>query len=104
MLDFQNNGSVSVEEFALGIQMFSGGAKSIDVARLMFEVTTIKKYMTDMYDVLIGPVAEEDKGVLGVTPTQRPSAMTAEVVARASVVQGKGAEGLQGVVPDGSTR
>lgn len=28
--------------------------------------------------VLIGPVAEEDKGVLGVTPTQRPSAMTAE--------------------------
>eukprot|EP00913_Durusdinium_trenchii_P012203 g11462.t1 len=50
MLDFQNNGSVSVEEFALGIQMFSGGAKSIDVARLMFEVTTIKKYMTDMYD------------------------------------------------------
>jgi len=103
MLDFQNNGSVSVEEFALGIQMFSGGAKSIDVARLMFEVTTIKKYMTDMYDVLIGPVAEEDKGVLGVTPTQRPSAMTAEVVARASVVHGKGAEGLQGVVPDGST-
>lgn len=29
-------------------------------------------------EVLIGPVAEEDKGVLGVTPTQRPSAMTAE--------------------------
>ena len=61
-----------MQEFALGIQMFSGGAKSIDVARLghwgsaspigssalllarlMFEVTVIKKYMTDMYDATL---------------------------------------------------
>ncbi|CAE7812138.1 Cacna1h [Symbiodinium sp. CCMP2592] len=60
MLDFQNNGSVSVEEFAIGIQMFSGGAKSIDVARLMFEVATVKKYMANVHEALVGPVDPDD--------------------------------------------
>lgn len=116
MLDFQNNGSVSVEEFAIGIQMFSGGAKSIDVARLMFEVTTIKKYMTDMYDVLVGPVADEDKFNYRVSPLEKASAATNEVISRASVVGDIRSDvraslmgrqegpGLQGVVPDGQVR
>lgn len=116
MLDFQNNGSVSVEEFAIGIQMFSGGAKRIDVARLMFEVTTIKKYMTDMYDVLVGPVAEEDKFNFRVSPLEKANAATNEVISRASVVGDirddvraslmgrQEGPGLQGVVPDGHMR
>ncbi|CAJ1331473.1 unnamed protein product [Effrenium voratum] len=94
MLDFQNNGSVSVEEFAIGIQMFSGGAKSIDVARLMFEVATIKKYMTDMYGALVGPVAKEDKNS---SMNFSVNAETAEVIEQAKAAQGQ--QRFSGIVP-----
>mmetsp|Transcript_4101 Transcript_4101/g.9578 ORF Transcript_4101/g.9578 Transcript_4101/m.9578 type:complete len:203 (+) Transcript_4101:1224-1832(+) len=106
MLDFQNNGSVSVEEFAIGIQMFSGGAKSIDVARLLFEVNTVKKYIARVHQVVVGPVDEDDypefPGAQRLSTTSEvseehlPGEMISAVDIQKSTEDG---EGLQAVVP-----
>ncbi|CAE7753839.1 Cacna1h [Symbiodinium pilosum] len=103
MLDFQNNGSVSVEEFAIGIQMFSGGAKSIDVARLMFEMNTMKKYMANVHEALVGPVDEDDYPEFP-GAQMRPSqvseeSLPAEDIGEEMQKSTEDGGGMQGVVP-----
>eukprot|EP00439_Symbiodinium_sp_Y106_P076877 s2205_g15.t4 len=104
MLDFQNNGSVSVEEFAIGIQMFSGGAKSIDVARLMFEVATVKKYMANVHEALVGPVDPDDHPEFIGAQQNRHSEvvseeMLGEVPGQHDAKPTEDGQGMQGVVP-----
>ncbi|CAE7786494.1 Cacna1h [Symbiodinium sp. CCMP2456] len=105
MLDFQNNGSVSVEEFAIGIQMFSGGAKSIDVARLMFEVATVKKYMANVHEALVGPVDPDDHPEFIGAQQHRQSEVVSEEMLPGEVPGQHDAkptedgQGMQGVVP-----
>ncbi|CAE7731307.1 Cacna1h [Symbiodinium necroappetens] len=105
MLDFQNNGSVSVEEFAIGIQMFSGGAKSIDVARLMFEVATVKKYMANVHEALVGPVDPDDHPeFLGAQQNRQSEVVSeemlpGEVPGQHDAKPTEDGQGMQGVVP-----
>jgi len=104
MLDFQNNGSVSVAEFANGIQMFSGGAKSIDVARLMFEVATVKKYMANVHEALVGPVDPDDHPEFIGAQQNRHSEvvseeMLGEVPGQHDAKPTEDGQGMQGVVP-----
>merc|ERR1712151_1492738 len=46
MLDLQGDGFADLDEFALGIQMLHGSARSIDMARLRFLVMGLDKQMT----------------------------------------------------------
>lgn len=48
MLDLQGDGFVDLDEFALGIQMLHGSARSIDMARLRFLVMGLDKQMTGL--------------------------------------------------------
>eukprot|EP00928_Gymnodinium_smaydae_P027555 TRINITY_DN21280_c0_g1_i5.p1 TRINITY_DN21280_c0_g1~~TRINITY_DN21280_c0_g1_i5.p1 ORF type:complete len:642 (-),score=90.00 TRINITY_DN21280_c0_g1_i5:214-1986(-) len=43
VLDFDKSGQLTVDEFTLGIKMLHGNAKSIDIARLLYDNMSIKK-------------------------------------------------------------
>jgi len=48
MLDFDNSGSIDIEEFVAGIEMYHGSAKRIDVSRLMHETRKISKQVREL--------------------------------------------------------
>merc|ERR1740121_2884201 len=50
MLDLQGDGFVDLDEFALGVQMLHGSARSIDMARLRYLVMGMDKQMTGLVE------------------------------------------------------
>merc|ERR1719210_1197518 len=50
LLDFQGDGFVDLDEFALGIQMFHGNARSIDMARLRYLLCSLSTQVLELTD------------------------------------------------------
>jgi len=48
MLDFDNSGSIDIEEFVAGIEMYHGSAKRIDVSRIMHQTRKISKQVDEL--------------------------------------------------------
>merc|ERR1719188_2098002 len=54
LLDFNGNGKVDIDEFAMGIQMLHGPAKSIDLAHVRHVQFTMKKQLDQILGILTG--------------------------------------------------
>merc|ERR1712048_58121 len=55
MLDFDQSGSIDMDEFILGIQMFHGEAKSIDVAKVRYELGMIRLMISELVSTIFQP-------------------------------------------------
>merc|ERR1719188_1040280 len=51
LLDFNSNGKVDIDEFAMGIQMLHGQAKSIDMARIRYNVSAVKQEVAELREM-----------------------------------------------------
>lgn len=69
LLDFQGDGFVDLDEFALGIQMLHGSARSIDMARMRYFIGNVDKQVAELVELM--------RYYTGIDPTQSHAIISA---------------------------